>query len=51
MKNEKTTELLSKRYTFKEELANSITHGLGVVFGIIPAYNACKLDPIKAIYR
>ncbi|MDQ0148692.1 ABC transporter permease [Eubacterium multiforme] len=23
----------------------------GVVFGVIPAYNACKLDPIKAIYR
>ncbi|MGG5462133.1 ABC transporter permease [Clostridium sp. B9] len=23
----------------------------GVIFGIIPAYNACKLDPIKAIYR
>lgn len=35
MKNEKTTELLSKRYTFKEELANSITHGLGVLFGIV----------------
>lgn len=35
MKNEKTTELLSKRYTFKEELANSITHGLGVIFGIV----------------
>lgn len=35
MKNEKTTELLSKRYSFKEELANSITHGLGVLFGIV----------------
>ena len=35
MKNEKTTELLSKRYTFKEELANSISHGLGVLFGIV----------------
>ncbi|MEG0844537.1 MAG: ABC transporter permease [Romboutsia sp.] len=23
----------------------------GVVFGIIPAYNACKMDPIKAIYK
>ncbi|WP_300349392.1 ABC transporter permease [Clostridium sp.] len=23
----------------------------GIIFGIIPAYNACKLDPIKAIYR
>ncbi|SHH98842.1 putative ABC transport system permease protein [Clostridium collagenovorans DSM 3089] len=24
---------------------------VGVVFGMIPAYNASKLDPIKAIYR
>lgn len=28
-------QLLSKRYTKKEEIANGITHGMGVLFGII----------------
>lgn len=34
MKNENPMQLLSKRYTVKEEIANSVTHGLGVLFGI-----------------
>ena len=25
--------------------------GVGIVFGIIPAINASKMDPIKAIYK
>ena len=33
-KNEKK-QLLSKRYTRKEEIANGITHGFGVLFGIV----------------
>lgn len=33
-KNEKK-QLLSKRYTKKEEIANGITHGIGVLFGIV----------------
>ncbi|KDR96766.1 hemolysin III [Peptoclostridium litorale DSM 5388] len=28
-------ELLSRRYSFKEEIANSITHGVGVIFSIV----------------
>lgn len=28
-------QLLSKRYTKKEEIANGITHGMGVLFGIV----------------
>jgi len=31
--------------------ASSTSVVVGVVFGIIPAYNASKLDPIKAIYN
>lgn len=35
MKKENTIQLLSKKYTLKEEIANGITHGLGVLFGIV----------------
>jgi hemolysin III len=36
IKNNNSTEiLLTKRYTLKEEIANSISHGLGVVFSIV----------------
>lgn len=34
MKKENSVQLLSKKYTVKEEIANGITHGLGVLFGI-----------------
>lgn len=34
MKKENPNQLLSKKYTVKEEIANGITHGLGVLFGI-----------------
>ncbi|WP_353092836.1 hemolysin III family protein [Tissierella praeacuta] len=34
MKNEKSVQLLGKKYTVKEEIANGITHGIGVLFGI-----------------
>lgn len=33
--NNEEKQLLSKRYTKKEEIANGITHGLGVLFGIV----------------
>lgn len=32
--NNEEKQLLSKRYTKKEEIANGITHGMGVLFGI-----------------
>jgi len=36
IKNSNPTELLlTKRYSLKEEIANSISHGLGVVFSIV----------------
>lgn len=35
MENKVPKELLSKKYTLKEEIANGITHGLGVLFGIV----------------
>lgn len=35
MENKNPQELLSKKYTLKEEIANGITHGLGVLFGIV----------------
>lgn len=35
MGNNKREKLLSNRYSLKEEIANSITHGVGVVFGIV----------------
>ncbi len=34
MNNNITQAKLNKRYTIKEEIANSITHGLGVLFGV-----------------
>lgn len=34
MENKNPKGLLSKKYTLKEEIANGITHGLGVLFGI-----------------
>ncbi len=35
MKNKKTEKPLGKKYTFREEIANGLTHGFGVIFGII----------------
>ena len=35
MKNKDEIEVVKKKYTLKEEIANSITHGLGVLFGIV----------------
>lgn len=35
MKKKKDSNLPKKKYTIKEEIANGITHGLGVVFGIV----------------
>lgn len=36
LKKENSTEiLLTKRYSLKEEIANSISHGLGVIFSIV----------------
>ena len=35
MESKAPKELLSKKYTLREEIANGITHGLGVLFGII----------------
>lgn len=32
-------------------LASSVSIVTGIIFGIVPAYKASKLDPIKAIYR
>lgn len=32
-------------------LASSISVLTGIIFGVIPAYKAAKLDPIKAIYQ
>lgn len=31
----KSNKLLSKRYSLKEEIANSITHGIGILFSIV----------------
>lgn len=35
MKKEKDLNLPKKKYTIKEEIANGITHGLGVIFGVV----------------
>lgn len=35
MKEKNEVEVVKKKYTLKEEIANSITHGLGVLFGIV----------------
>lgn len=38
--------------TFKTVLGATLISILeGVIFGVIPARNACKMDPIKAIYK
>lgn len=34
-KNHNVGQLLSKRYSLKEEIANSITHGVGILFSIV----------------
>ena len=35
MKENNNDKLLSKMYTKGEEIANSITHGVGILFGIV----------------
>ena len=35
MENKNPQELANKKYTLKEEIANGVTHGLGVLFGIV----------------
>lgn len=35
MKKENQIETIKKKYTLKEEIANGVTHGLGVLFGIV----------------
>ncbi len=35
MKKENELDIIKKKYTIKEEIANGITHGIGVVFGIV----------------
>ncbi|WP_310445446.1 hemolysin III family protein [Tissierella sp.] len=35
MKEKNPVQKLSKKYTIKEEIANGVTHGLGVLFGIV----------------
>lgn len=35
MKNDKEKQLLSKKYSKVEEIFNSVTHGTGVIFGIV----------------
>lgn len=50
-KNEKT---LANRYSIKEEIANSITHGVGVLFSIVTVtillvYAIWKKSPVKIV--
>ncbi len=33
--NPQINQLLSKRYSLKEEIANSVTHGIGVLFSVV----------------
>lgn len=35
MKNQNELDTTKRKYTLREEIANGITHGLGVVFGIV----------------
>ncbi len=49
-----TNKLVSKRYSLKEEIANSITHGIGVVFSIVAltiliVYAVWKKSPINIV--
>lgn len=48
----KTKQLAGRRYTLKEEIANSITHGIGILFSVVTltillVYAIWKKNPIS----
>jgi len=54
MKNNLENSVSSKRYTVKEEIANGITHGLGVLFGtvaltILLVFSINKGEPLSIV--
>ncbi|SKC90020.1 PAQR family membrane homeostasis protein TrhA [Maledivibacter halophilus] len=52
--NSQDEKLLSKKYSLKEEIANSITHGIGIVFSVVAltillVFAIWKKNPISIV--
>lgn len=52
--NSQDKKLLSKKYSLKEEIANSITHGIGIVFSVVAltillVFAIWKKNPISIV--